>query len=314
MTEQQNPRFCSDCGMSLKRLETACTSRNCEECGKEIFYVRRAENGGIKVEEGEKFHIPSLSFSLDPNCSGRFFQFGLESFLKQLFLEHKFDREEIVARFKEQEAAIDSELKQLDCIQHCDMETQEGCDEIAAILEKEGLKTHLYNFLRSCSLRQCYEAIEKGDAAKAAYNCHTANIFKEYSLLEDEHLKEIIWLGYNCYFDLTKNQGATAESIKEIRLIKALGPKIKALESEFVYSLINDGQEIGKRIGVTGVSEETLKSLLEHQLEQRNKDQEVSYREEEIRIKRMSNKIKLWGSLFTLANGLILAGYKYWLN
>lgn len=295
-------------------LETACTSRPCESCGREIFYVRRAENGGIKIEDGDSFHLPKITLSLDPNSSGRFFRPGLESFLKQLYLEKKFEKDEIVNRFREQEAAIDAELKMLDCIQHCDLETNKGCEEAAKILQKEGMYTYFFNLARSCNLRQCYEAIEKDDTLEAVLRCHNANLFKECSLLEDEHLKEILWLGYNYYFDLIKNEGATPESIRETGLIGSIRPKIRSLESDFIYSLVNDGKNISNRINITGVSEETLKSLLKHELERRNMDQESKYKERELVLKEKDTKIKIWGFLFTLANAIILAWYKDWLN
>lgn len=312
--EECKPRFCGDCGQSLVKLDSWCSSKPCGDCGKEIFFVRRAENGGVRVEEGEKFHIPQLTMSLNPNVGGRFFRPGLEFFLKQIFLEKKLEDKELIERFKELESNIDTELNGLDCIQHCDLETNKGVEEAASILGREGLTTYSHNLARSSCLRHCYEAIEAGDALTAASCAHRAAIFKEFSLLEDEHLKEILWQGYNCYFDLSKNQGATQESVKEQRLIKAVSPKIKSLTNDLIYTFINDGLAIGSRIGVNGISEETLKSLLTHELEEREKDREAEFKEREISIKENGNKIKLWGFLFILANGLILALYKDWLG
>ena len=290
------PRFCSDCGMSLVNPGVACTSRNCEECGQEIFYVRRSEDGGIRIEKGDKFHLPEITISLDPSNKSYFYRPGLEDFLKQLYLEKKIEPEEIVDRFKEQEAAIDKELSGLDCIQHCDLETNEGVEEAAKILKAEGLMTYWYNLARSASLRKCYEAIENGDIVTAVHRCHYANIYKEFSLLEDEHLKEILWIGYITYCDITRNQDTTMEAAKEMRLIKALGPKIKSLDDELIYSLINDGIDIGKRIGVSGIAEQTLKSLLEHELNQRNKRDETLLKERELQLQEKSNKIKCTSS------------------
>jgi hypothetical protein len=312
--EEYKPSFCGDCGKSLVKLDSWCSSKSCGDCGKEIFYIRRAEDGGIKVEKGEKFHMPQLTMSLNPNDNGRFFRPGLESFLKQIFLEKKVKEEELVERFKELETNIDNELNNLDCIQHCDLETTEGVEEALIILEKEGLTTYWYNLARSSCLRHCYEAIENGDALLAASCAHRASIFKEFSLLEDEHLKEILWQGYNCYIDLAKNLNSTQESVKEQRLIKVVSPKIKALPNDLIYTFVNDGLAIASRIGVNGISDETLKALLTHELEEREKDKENDFKEREIQIKEKGNKIKLWGFLFTLANMLILALYKDWLG
>lgn len=314
MNETQNHRFCSECGMLLTNPGVTCTSRNCEECGREIFYVRPGEDGGIKVEKGERFHTGPISFSLDPRTNTRFNRPALEDFLKQLYLEKKFQPEDIVDRFKEIELAIDKELNGLDCINHCDLETTEGVEEAAKILESEGLMTYRYNLARSSCLRGSYEAIEANDIVKAVHSCHLANIFKEYSLLEDEHLKEILWIGYLTYCDLAKNQDATIESAKEIRLVKSISQKIKAIEGNVAYSLVNDDLEIGKRIGVTGIAERTLKSLLEHELNERSKNDDLMLKEREVREKEMGNKIKIWGFLFTLVNAIILALYKDWLG
>jgi hypothetical protein len=252
--------------------------------------------------------------SLNPSDNSRFFRPGLEFFLKQIFLEKNVQDDELVERFKELEVNIDAELNGLDCIQHCDLETNEGVEEATNILQQEGLTTYWYSLARSSSLRHCYEAIESGNALIAASCAHRASIFKEFSLLEDEHLKEILWQGYNCYFDLAKSQGATQDSIKEQRLIKVISPKIKVLTNDLIYTFVNDGLAIGIRIGVNGVSEETLKALLKHELEEREKDREDEFREREINIKENGNRTKLWGTLFTLANALILAFYKNWLG
>jgi len=83
MNEEQ-ANYCSDCGKSLRRLQVACLSSPCGDCGKETFYARYAENGGLRVEAGENLHLPSMSFSLDPSNPGRFFRAGLQAFLKSL--------------------------------------------------------------------------------------------------------------------------------------------------------------------------------------------------------------------------------------
>ncbi|MFT7403831.1 hypothetical protein [Zhongshania sp.] len=312
--EEYKPNFCVDCGQSLVKPESFCTSRSCSDCGKDIFVIRRAEDCGIRIEKGDIFHIPPLTMTLKPNDNGRFYRTGLELFLKQIFIEKIVSDDELVERYKELETNIDAELNGLDCIQHCDLETNEGVDEAGKILRQEGLTTYWYNLARSSNLRNCYEAIESGDALMAVSCAHRASLFKELSLLEGEHLKEILWQGYNCYFDLAKNQGATQGSVKEQRIIKAISPKIKALTNDFLYTFINDGLAIGVRIGVNGVSEETLKALLTHELEEREKGKENEFKEREIKIKENGNKIKRWGSLFTLANALILALYKNWLG
>lgn len=313
--ESSQPKFCPDCGLSLVKFDTWCTSRNCDLCGKEIFYVRRGEDGGIRVEKGEKFHSPPITLSLDPKSGGQFTRYGLEGFIKQLFLGQKISsEEELVDVFKEIEARIDSELVNLDCISHCDLETEGGVEEAAKILESQGLNEYRFNLFRSGLLRKCYLAIEKGESLRAAYAAHQAELLKEYSLLEHHHLKEIIWLGYGCYVDLSKNEEMTEQAAKEQRLIKSAIPKIRSFDTELLYALVNDGANIASRLSLSGIAENSLKALLEHELDRRNKDREETLKKEEIKINKAANRIKVWGFLFTVANGLILALYKNWLG
>ncbi|MDL1989048.1 MAG: hypothetical protein LWX08_15690, partial [Deltaproteobacteria bacterium] len=151
-------------------------------------------------------------------------------------------------------------------------------------------------------------------ALRAAYTAHQAALFKEYSLFEHHHLKEIIWLGYGCYVDLSKNEDITEQAAKEQRLIKSAIPKIRNFDSEYLYALVNDGSNIRSRLSISGIEENTLKALLEHELDRREKDREESLKKEEIKIKKTANSIKLWGFLFTVANGIILAFYKNWIG
>ncbi len=316
MTESKEikPRFCSDCGLSLEKLDTWCSSRDCSKCGKEVFYVRQAEGGGIRVEKGEKFHVPQLTMSLDPSDGSQFSRYGLESFIKQIFLEEKLTQEEFVEQCKKLEERLDKELSNLDCIQHCDFETDEGVSEALEILEKEGLNDRKFSLLRSSSLRHCYTSIEKGDALSAAFASYHAETFKTFSMLEHYHLKEIIWLGYSCYVDKVKNSQSTIESVKEKRLITDLQPKITALTDEILFAFSNDELEIAPRLGIQGTSEKTIKSLLEHELQKRAHDKEQIYKDQELELKKKANTIKYWGFAFTLINGLILAFYKNWLG
>lgn len=314
-SETSQPRFCQDCGLSLVMLATWCTSRTCENCGKEVFFARRGEDGGIRVEKGENFHIPQITLSLDPATGGQFTRVGLEGFIKQLFLGQEIEsKETVIERFKKLEERIDAELIGLDCISHCDLESDAGVDEAAGILEKQGLNDYRFNLFRSGLLRRCYTAIEEGDALNAVYSAYHADIFKEYSLLEHHHLKEIIWLGYGCYVDIVKNEGLTEAAAREKRLIKGAANKIRSLDPEFLYALAKNGSEIAHRLTLSGLSEATLEALVANELERRERDRQELLAKEEMKIKRAANSIKLWGFLFTLGNGLILALYKDWIG
>ena len=163
-------------------------------------------------------------------------------------------------------------------------------------------------------MRECYTAIQDGDALRAAYAAHHAGLLKAYSLLELHDLKEIIWLGYSCYVDLAKNEGITEQAAKEKKLVIGAIAKIRGHDVEYLFALANDGHDISPRISVSGISENTLRALVQHELQRREQDREENLAREDIKIKKRANSIKLWGFLFTLANALILALYNKWIG
>ena len=312
---EEQPRYCSKCGKSLVFLGTWCVSEPCAECGKEVFFINPGEDGGIKIEAGQKFHAPNLSFSLDPTQSGTFTRIGLEGFVKQIFSGQRIKtEEEFVEALKKLEAQIDNEISNFDCISHCDLETLEGVEEAMTILDSQGLHEYKFALARSGMIRACYEAIEQGDALKSSFAIYQSDIFKEYSKLEHHHLKEIIWLGYQCYLSLVRNEGMTEKSAIEQKLISAAQKKVRNSETSLLYALTHDGKEVASRLAIKDISEETLHALIEFELDRREKDKEESIKAEEIKISKSANKIKLWGFLFTLANALLLAAYKNWLG
>ena len=282
--------FCSDCGFSLHKIGTFCSSRLCTDCGKEIFYVRPGENGGVEIEKGEKFHITGLTISLDPKEGGIFYRPGFESFIREMFVGSNVTKENIVSEYKKKERELDDEIVSLDCVKHCDINTDEGFKEAIGILDKEGLDYYKYRLLRSSALRVCYTSIETGDALEAAFSSYKAEVFKELSILESEHIKEILWLGYCCYVDLCKNE-----------------------ESDF-NTMANDGLSISSRLKIQGVNDSTLKPLLEFELERRKNDREEYYKEKEISLKERGDKLKILGFFLTLLNGIILLMYKNWMG
>lgn len=309
--ENTAPNFCSDCGFSLVLLDTWCTSRDCSHCGKEVFFVNRGEDGGIKVEKGEKFHIPNLTISIDPRSGGQFTRFGLEGYLKNIFLGKAIEQNEFIEYFKELEKNLDKELNGLDCISHCDLNDEKGVADALKILKSEGLLEYLYNLHSSCAIRACITAINEGHPLNAAYYAHIASKFKEFSLLESPHLKEIIWNGYLSYVDLTKNEELNEQSAKEKRLLNGAITKIKSFDTGILSAYVNDGREIGPRLSLTGIEETTLKALVNHELSLRDRDREERLKLEELRPKKIETNLKVWGAIFTAVNFIIaLYGFK----
>ena len=313
--ESNQAKFCQDCGLSLVHLDIMCNSATCEKCGQEVFFVREGKDGGINVKKGEKLHTPQITMSLDPSTGGVFTRDGLEFFIKEFFLGKAVSKDEFIDSLKETEQQIFAELSVLDCISHIDLTTATTeMVEVHKILEKLGLDEYRFKLYRSACIHQCRVEIEKGNALDAAFLSYRADKLKESLLFEGHHLKEIIWLGYSCYVDIVKNEGTTALAAKENKLIKGASNKIRNLGSEFLYALTNDGNDIAPRIALSGLAESTLKSLVQHELDRRERDQRDNFTKEDITIKRDANSIKRWIFFFTIINVSIHFIYKYWIT
>jgi len=311
-SDEYHPNFCQDCGASFVKFDTFCLSRICETCNKEYFFVRRSEDGGLQVEQGEKIHTPQIILSLDPTSGCTFTKYGLEGFLKQVFLGKAIKSEDqLVGILKATETQLDTELNKVDCISHCDLDTSEGTGEASKILQSHSLDEHSLKLAWSVSLRECYTAIENGDALKSAHAAHLANIFKEYSLLENPHLKEIVWLGYGCYKDLHKNEGMTEQAAKEKRLIKSAVAKLNGFDEEYLYALSKDGKDIAPRLSLKGISESTLKSLTEYELLCRSQLRDDARKKED---RTHNTKIFFFGVITTLLTGFVIALFDHYLG
>ena len=120
------------------------------------------------------------------------------------------------------------------------------------------------------------------------------------------------FLGYSCYVDLTNNRQTKLDFVKEKKSIDSLLPKIEVLSDKILFALSKYEVEIAPRLGVQGISEKTLQSLFEHELQKRANERDRNLKNQELEIKKKANRLKYWGIAFTLINGLVLVFYKNW--
>jgi hypothetical protein len=79
------PRFCDQCGLSVIPLQGMYVQRSCNECGKDTYVVEIGDAGkGIKIREGDKFHLTGLRISINPADGGNYTRYGLKWFIRSL--------------------------------------------------------------------------------------------------------------------------------------------------------------------------------------------------------------------------------------
>ena len=203
--------FCGECGLSLKPYDFVCQTKECEKCTRMIYFQRKTTGGGIQVEKGEQLHISGITMSLDPMEGGRrnhLTRAGLEGLIKQIMSDGGYKTPESFLEYcKLREKQIDKELLSLEYLNHLNLDTNEGMEEAIIILEREEANEYKAKLYTSCSFGSVHRRAEEGNVEKATEEAFLAGISVNFQLLENRHFKEIIWLGYQTYANLTQNEG-----------------------------------------------------------------------------------------------------------
>lgn len=309
MEQIPESKFCSDCGANLTPLLGFHTSKICkhQNCGKTIYSQEWAEGGGLKLEAGDKLHIPadSIRMSLDPK-DGYLTEAGLLGLLKQLFRgpEIPDSIENFIGFLKEQERRLDKELSQLEWINHLDLFNPVDVEEAIGILKKES-EYHVNLCFQSGSYGDAHRKFEKMDYKSAMKDVYIAHVFNCYAVINDEHFKRIVTLGYDCYHDLVSNSDNFSNSKKEQILIAQLAEQVKQLDDAYLHVLINDGNLISQRLKFKSIEEETAKQVLKHEQQRRSAERDVKRTEKDQSIQLFSIKSGIVMALLSLVSGLL---------
>ncbi|WP_022943193.1 hypothetical protein [Psychromonas hadalis] len=125
--------FCGDCGKSLKPIKGFHISKDCEKCSKTTYFTRRAENGGFRVEKGDKVTISSISFSFKPQKGTHLMRPGIffiyKNILRAGYPEDHKSIKELLDYYDTQATEI---LKKSDSLKEFDIETEDE-DEVQKI-------------------------------------------------------------------------------------------------------------------------------------------------------------------------------------
>jgi hypothetical protein len=318
-TDEVSPdNFCGECGLSLKLIDPICQSRMCQKCDRRVYFQRHAPGGGFRVEEGEQFHITELKLSLDPMEGGKknhFTRSGLDSFLRNLMTDGGLKRHEDFLQYcKEREQKLDEELSSLEYINHLDLNDEKQVNEAFEILKREGADGNSVQLIISSFFHEVYTKAEEGDSEGAARAAYRAAIFMNLQLLENEHYKEIIWLGYRAYVNLRQNEGISQEEAQEKLLVEQAAEKLRNFSYAHLISLSQAEDPLSVPLGVKGVREKGLRALVEHEVERRKKAPEEAFRSREVSAKESEQTIKKWHLYVVILGLLVKVAYDYFMQ
>jgi hypothetical protein len=313
---ETSENFCGECGLSLKPFDFVCQVQECKKCTRKVYYQRKAIGGGFRVEEGEQLHISGITMSLNPMEGGRknhLTRYGLEALIKQYMADGGYTTPESFLEYcKQREKELDKELLSLEYLNHLDLDTNEGVEEAIKILDREGADEYKAKLHTSSSFGDTHRMAVEGNFEKATEKAFTAGIFVNFQLLENPHFKEIIWLGYQAYANLTQNEGISHEEAQEKLLVDQVANKLRSFSDAHLLSLSQADDPISIPLGVNGVREKGLHALVVHEIERRKKATEEKLRNREVTVKEKESKLKQWGLVLTVVNvtiGILVSIY-----
>jgi hypothetical protein len=307
--DEQN--YCGDCGAAFFQKFERSISRKCNDCGNLGYFDAIDKNYPSCFQSTGGYHISMPPLSLDPSSVGRktkLFRPGLKMLIDGIFVgESIADPTQYSAYASKLEKEIDTKLQSFDCLQGIDLNITSQVDSALNILDVEGLKVSLFELLQSIHLNRCLQATKDGNVADAAFHAHKSSIYKIKSVLEDEHLNEILWLGHRCYVDLKLNEESDEAIAREKLLIHGAKETIKNIDDSLLFSLFKDSAPISQRLNLEGIRDETLKSLVEYEIQKRDSDKKESHNQKELSIK-SSERWAKW--VFGMSGLLIGLGLK----
>jgi hypothetical protein len=303
--------YCGDCGAAFFQKFERSISRKCNTCKKQGFFNATDKDYPSCFQPTGSYHITIPPLSLDPNSGGqksKLFRPGLKMLIEGTFIRESIkDAAQYGTYASQLENDIDTKLMNFDCLQGVDLNNPSQVESAYNILNTEGLKGSLFELIQSIHLNGCLNAIKDGNAEDAAFYAHNSIVYRIKSVLEDEHLSEILWLGHLCYVDLKHNVEADEAIAREKLLIHGATETIKNIDDALLFTLSKDSAPISQRLDISGIRDEILKSLIEFQIQDRASKKRNSLSKQDLSI-RSSER---WAKWFTGIAGIagIVLGY-----
>lgn len=274
-------KFCSECGVSLVPLDVPHLSRECEKCSKTAYYVRHdEENGGIKIEDGERFTIPKdfIQISLDPASRGKLFRPGLPFLLNQIFHSNSprlpENINECISSIKDWSEKV---VNESELIKELNLEDEKEGKEAFKILKNNSNSRDWHAFNMGVFSGIAAEAMEENDSQKATWAGYMMGTTRGLTLVTESLFENTLWQGYLANQVVYEAAAAAMQTPGEAEAIRKLEPLFRRLDEATLHAWVESGLPIGPRIKVNNLPEEILIPLAKWHLAslQKKKDEEA---------------------------------------
>ncbi len=269
--------FCSSCGLSLNPLTGFYVSRDCEDCGKKVYSVKAGEGGkGIQVNKGDSFHISSgtIKLSLKPTKGIGLFRGGIPFLIDILLSSGRPQKvEETSNLFKTYSAFADNLIESDPRFEGINLKSEDECIKAFDEVSKDKQDKTFRAFLLDMYSQQTVKAIAEGDAEAAAFHSHFATtLHTRIHMMGD--FEDTLWRGYLANKVVYEAAQALCVTPEEEEAVGILSEKFTEASDEILQSWEHSKKPIGPLIGVTGLPEDRIKSLIKWHIASRQQVKE----------------------------------------
>jgi hypothetical protein len=320
-TDAAPEKFCPQCGASRLPLGVMHLSKDCGDCGRTIYFVRRGECGtGIKVEAGERFHIPEgyIQTSLEPKPNGKLFRQGLPFLLNTLFLAGKPAGNNAESFFRQLEKEWDQVLMTTAEGKGLDLSNAADTEELSRRFEGKWQSHMGYTLAASILAGDLARSEMTPEARESAWAGYMVGTLRGLTIVSEPLFEETLWRGYlanEVVFEAAAAAGNRSPA--EIEAMKLLRPLFAQFDEATLSALVDSGVPIGPKINVARVPEEVLRSMARHQLvtvqrERQEAKEAIALERDDERHRRAErrhdNELRIkWGTLGALVAGGVIS-------
>lgn len=175
--------------------------RKCKACGRVMKIRESGKHGiGIKVQEGDQVIIPNDWLKIHANPlkgTGQLTRAGLQWFAKMIFLSDlPRQHEEIANVIKKNDDFYLEILKKSEMLKELDIENPKHSEKIFNILIENQESVEWWAYRSALFNQLAEEAIEKGDAQRAAWAMACAERSRSMLVFKQD-LEEVVWMGHS---------------------------------------------------------------------------------------------------------------------
>lgn len=310
-------RFCPHCAASTVPLNVPHLHKQCDQCHRTKYFVRKNESDGISVEPGEKFTIPEgwIKLSLQPAPNGRLFRPGLRFLLEKIFTNYVSSLEDFRDNVSRLEDEYDKFLTATEFGKNLDPQNGDHVKQMFEEFAKDKQSLEWYRLITAMHAGYIKEHADDEKFAEAAWRGYLLGVFQSLAIVTEPIFEETLWRGYLANEIIAETDNAVGNrSPAEKEALNRLQSLFDRLDEVTLNSLVESGLPVGPRINVKLIDEGVLMAAAKHHVNLRERARQKVKEDKEAREAAEERSIKLYQIFSAVVIAFVGAGVALWVK